>query len=65
MDDAYKKAVEIQEKEGATFLHPYDDLEVMAGQRCNRYRNFETYLLLIWVLVPAGGGVFWPVLRLA
>ena len=31
-DDAYKKAVEIQEKEGATFLHPYDDLEVMAGQ---------------------------------
>ena len=29
-DDAYKKAVEIQEKEGATFLHPYDDLEVMA-----------------------------------
>ena len=24
-DDAYNKAVEIQETEGATFLHPYDD----------------------------------------
>jgi uncharacterized protein (UPF0210 family) len=31
-DDAYAKACEICETEGATFLHPYNDLEVIAGQ---------------------------------
>ena len=31
-DDAYNKALDVAEKENATFIHPYDDLEVMAGQ---------------------------------
>ena len=31
-DDAYEKAMEICREEGATFLHPFDDYEVMAGQ---------------------------------
>ena len=31
-DEAYAKAMEICEQEGATFLHPFDDYEVMAGQ---------------------------------
>ena len=31
-DDAHDYAVELQEKTGATFIHPYDDDEVIAGQ---------------------------------
>ena len=31
-DDAYAKACEICEQEHATFLHPYNDPEVIAGQ---------------------------------
>ena len=30
--DAYKHALEIEKKEGLTFVHPYDDPEVIAGQ---------------------------------
>ena len=43
-DDAYKKAVEIQEKEGATFLHPIG-IEIL-----------EDLPTVDMVLVPAGGG---------
>ena len=31
-DDAYARACEICREEGATFLHPYNDAEVIAGQ---------------------------------
>lgn len=31
-DDAYAHAVEICSREGATFLHPYNDPDVIAGQ---------------------------------
>ena len=31
-DDAYAKAVELQKETGATFLHPFDDKYVIAGQ---------------------------------
>lgn len=55
-DDAYAKAVEIREKEGATFLHPYDDLEVMAGQGTIGIEILEDLPTVDMVLVPAGGG---------
>ncbi|MDD6483795.1 MAG: threonine ammonia-lyase [Clostridiales bacterium] len=55
-DDAYKKAVEIQEKEGATFLHPYDDLEVIAGQGTIGIEILEDLPTVDMVVVPAGGG---------
>ncbi len=55
-DDAYNKAVEIQEKEGATFLHPFDDLEVMAGQGTIGIEVLEDLPTVDMVLVPAGGG---------
>lgn len=55
-DDAYKKAVEIQENEGATFLHPYDDLEVMAGQGTIGIEILEDLPTVDIVIVPAGGG---------
>lgn len=31
-DDAYKSAVECCEAESRTFIHPFDDPDVMAGQ---------------------------------
>lgn len=55
-DDAYNKAVEIQEKEGATFLHPFDDFEVMAGQGTIGIEILEDLPTVDMVLVPAGGG---------
>ncbi len=55
-DDAYNKAVEIQETEGATFLHPYDDLEVMAGQGTIGIEILEDLPTVDIVIVPAGGG---------
>ena len=48
--------VEIQEKEGATFLHPYDDLEVMAGLGTIGIEILEDLPTVDMVLVPAGGG---------
>ena len=54
-DDAYKKAVKIQEKEGATFLHPYDDLEVMAGQGTIGIEILEDLPTVDMVLVQAEG----------
>ncbi len=55
-DDAYNKAVEIQEKEGATFLHPFDDIEVMAGQGTIGIEILEDLPTVDMVIVPAGGG---------
>lgn len=55
-DDAYAKAVDIQETEGATFLHPYDDLEVMAGQGTIGIEILEDLPTVDIVVVPAGGG---------
>ena len=55
-DDAYNKAVEIVEKEGATFIHPYADPEVMAGQGTIGIEILEDLPAVDVVIVPAGGG---------
>lgn len=55
-DDAYNKAVEIAETEGATLIHPFDDLEVMAGQGTIGIEILEALPTVDTVLVPAGGG---------
>lgn len=55
-DDAYSKALEIVEKEGATFIHPFDDLEVMAGQGTIGIEILEALPTVDVILVPAGGG---------
>ena len=31
-DDAYKKAIELRDEKGYTFVHPFDDENVIAGQ---------------------------------
>ncbi|WP_020502636.1 threonine ammonia-lyase [Desulfitobacterium hafniense] len=55
-DDAYQKAVEIQKETGATFIHAFDDLEVMAGQGTIGLEVFEELPEVDTVLVPIGGG---------
>lgn len=55
-DDAYAKAVEIVEKEGATFIHPFDDIEVMAGQGTIGIEILEDLPMVDIVITPAGGG---------
>lgn len=55
-DDAYAKACEICEAEGATFLHPYNDLEVIAGQGTLGLEILSDLPTADVVVVPAGGG---------
>ena len=55
-DDAYRKACEIQKETGATFLHPFDDKFVMAGQGTIGLEILEDIPDVDVVLVPIGGG---------
>lgn len=55
-DDAYAKAREIQIETGATFLHPFDDREIIAGQGTIMLEIFEKIPDVDVVIVPIGGG---------
>ena len=55
-DEAYAKACEICEEEGAAFLHPYNDYEVMAGQGTLGLEILGDLPTVDIILVPAGGG---------
>ena len=55
-DDAYEKAMEICRDEGATFLHPFDDYEVMAGQGTVGLEILSVLPTVDTVVVPVGGG---------
>lgn len=55
-DDAYACARRICEAEGAAFLHPYNDPEVIAGQGTLGLELLEALPDVDAILVPAGGG---------
>ncbi len=55
-DECYAKAVEVQKETGATFLHPFNDVEVMAGQGTIGLEILEDLPEADVVLVPIGGG---------
>ncbi len=55
-DEAYAKACEICEDEGAAFLHPYNDLEVIAGQGTLGLEILGDLPTVDMIVVPAGGG---------
>jgi threonine dehydratase len=55
-DDAYQKALEIQSKTGAIFIHAFDDLDVMAGQGTIGLEILEDLPEVDTILVPIGGG---------
>ena len=55
-DDAYKKALELQKEHGYTFIHPFDDEDVIAGQGTIALEILEQLENIDAVLVPVGGG---------
>ena len=55
-DDAYQEALRICEEEGAKFLHPYNDLEVIAGQGTLALEILGDLPTADIIIVPAGGG---------
>ena len=55
-DDAYQKALQLQEEKGYTFLHPFDDEDVIAGQGTIALEILEQLSDLDAVIVPIGGG---------
>ena len=56
-DDAYAKAVELQKETGATFLHPFNDEYVIAGQGTIGLEIFEQMNNKVdTILCPIGGG---------
>ena len=55
-DDAYAEAMRICKEEGATFLHPYDDPEVIAGQGTLGLEILSDLPYADMIIVPAGGG---------
>ena len=55
-DDACEKAYELAEKEGYTFIHPFDDLTVATGQGTIAMEIIKELPLVDVILVPIGGG---------
>jgi threonine dehydratase len=55
-DDAFAAAVEFGEKTGATFVHPFNDPFIIAGQGTVGLEIFEQLRDVEDVLVPIGGG---------
>ena len=56
-DDAHDRAVELQEQTGMTFIHPYDDELVIAGQGTIGLEILDQLPDVDAVIVPIGGGV--------
>lgn len=55
-DDAYAKAIELRDKHGYTFVHPFDDELVIAGQGTIGLEIIEQLPDVEAVIVPIGGG---------
>lgn len=55
-DDAYEEALRLQKETGATFIHPFDDDEVIAGQGTIGIEILDQISDVDAVIVPIGGG---------
>ena len=55
-DDAYKKALSLRDEKGYTFIHPFDDVDVIAGQGTIALEIEDQLPDLDAVIVPIGGG---------
>jgi len=54
--DAYEKALELQKKTKQTFIHPFDDANVIAGQGTIGREILEQLPNVTHIFVPIGGG---------
>lgn len=55
-DDAYNKAIQLRDEKGYTFIHPFDDENVIAGQGTIGLELIDQLPELDAVVVPVGGG---------
>ncbi len=55
-DDAYQKALELRDEKGYTFIHPFDDEEVIAGQGTIGLEILDQLDDVEAIAVPIGGG---------
>ncbi len=55
-DDAYQKALELKDSEGYTFVHPFDDENVIAGQGTIALEVLSELDDIDAIVVPVGGG---------
>lgn len=55
-DDAYKKALQLRDECGYSFIHPFDDPDVIAGQGTIALELMEQIADMDAVIVPIGGG---------
>ena len=55
-DDAYQKARELEKEKGYTFVHPFDDEDVIAGQGTIGLEIIKQMRDVDVVVVPVGGG---------
>lgn len=54
--EAFQKALELAEEEGRTFVHPFDDPEIVAGQGTVGLEILEQAPGTDAIVVPVGGG---------
>lgn len=55
-DDAYQKAKDLEKEGGLTFIHPFDDFDIIAGQGTIALEILEEVKDLDVILCPIGGG---------
>ena len=55
-DDAYQKALQLRDENGYTFIHPFDDENVIAGQGTIGLELLDQLPDVEAIVVPVGGG---------
>ncbi|MES3037139.1 MAG: threonine ammonia-lyase [Bdellovibrionota bacterium] len=55
-DEAFEKAQQLKQERGLVFVHPYEDVDIIAGQGTIGLEIFEQIPDLETVVVPIGGG---------
>ncbi len=55
-DDSFAYAKDLAEKQGCTFVHAFDDLDIAAGQGSIAMEIIQELPTVDYILVPVGGG---------
>ncbi len=55
-DDSFEKAKELAEEHGYTFVHPFDDEDVITGQGTITMEIIQELPTVDYILAPVGGG---------
>ncbi|MBQ9805192.1 MAG: threonine ammonia-lyase [Clostridia bacterium] len=55
-DDAYRKALQLRDEKGYSFIHPFNDEDVIAGQGTIALELMEQISDMDAIIVPIGGG---------